>query len=138
MTWIRHNQGLFVGLLISAGLLAWTWGCESKVGSLKEPARLVTRAELTLEVEQLSRQLELELELLIKEAEIKLAELDRLDEIKKMLYEFGMIAVEAGTVNPAGLIGLVAGILGVGAVVDNRIKDKVIKNRPLPNRQPPG
>lgn len=131
VTWIRHNQGVFAALVISVGILAWTFGCESQVGSLKEPARLVTRPELALEVEQLTRDLENRLDILHKEAELKFAKLDRDDEIKRKLLEFGMVAAETGTVNPAGLIGLVAGILGIGAIVDNRIKDKVIKNRPI-------
>ena len=129
--WIRHNQGLFVALLICAGLMVWTIGCESKVGSLIEPAKLVTREELQLEIEQEQARLENELAMLQNQAEVKFGKLDREDAIKRQLLEFGLVAAETGTVNPAGLIGLLTGILGVGVIVDNRIKDKVIKNRPL-------
>ena len=58
-------------------------------------------------------------------------ELARQDEIKAKLINFAAITVDAGTVNPAGVVGLLFSIVGVGAVIDNRIKDKVIKNRPL-------
>lgn len=129
--WIRHNQGLFIALLISAGLLIWTFGCRSMVGSLIEPDKRVTRDELALELDSECARLEAELDLLIKRAAVKVAELDRQDEIKRKLFEFAAITAQAGTVNPAGVLALAGSILGFGAIVDNRIKDKVIKNRPL-------
>ena len=130
-TWISHNQGLFAALVICTGLLAWTYGCESKVTSLVDPVRKVTAAELDLELETEAARLEAELAQLVKSAEIKRTELARQDEIKKKLFEFAAITATSGTVNPAGIITLVGSLLGIGAVVDNRIKDKVIKNRPL-------
>jgi len=132
MKWIRHNQGIFVALVICSGLLIWTLGCQSKVTSLKDPTKKVTAAELALEVETESLRMQAELEQLIKRAELKHVELSRQDDIKQKLLDFALLTSEAGAFNLSGLIGLVAGVLGVGAVVDNRIKDKVIKNRPLP------
>lgn len=132
LTWIRHNQGLFVALVISQILLVWTFGCESKVTSLVEADKKVTRAELALELDKESARLEMELDMLSRQAQLKVAELDRQDEIKRKLLAFAALSVETGAVNPLGLLGLLGYILGVGLVVDNRIKDKVIKNRPLP------
>lgn len=133
-TWISHNQGLFVALIICAGLLAWTFGCESMVTSLVDPVKKVTAAELDLEIESESVRLQAELDQLVKKAQLKRTELARQDEIKKKLFEFAAISATSGGVNPAGIITLVGSLLGVGAVVDNRIKDKVIKNRPLANQ----
>lgn len=130
-TWISHNQGLFVALVICAGLLVWTLGCESKVTSLVDPVRKVTAAELDLELESESARLEAELDQLVRSAQIKQAELARQDAIKKKLFDFAALSATSGTVNPAGIITLVGSLLGIGAVVDNRIKDKVIKNRPI-------
>jgi len=130
--WIRHNQGLFAALVISVLLCIWTFGCESRVGSLTTPDKLVTRDELSIEISTEQARLENELVLLQKAAEAKLAQLDRQDAIKKQLLDFGLLSLSTGQVNPAGLVGLLTGILGVGVIVDNRIKDKVIKNRPLP------
>lgn len=129
--WIRHNQGLFIALLIAAILLVWTFGCRSMVSSLIEPAKRVTRDELQLELDGECARLEAELDLLSRRAAVKMAELDRQDEIKRKLFEFAAITAQAGTVNPAGVLALTGSILGFGAIVDNRIKDKVIKNRPL-------
>lgn len=128
--WIRHNQGLFVALLISAALLVWTFGCESKLGSLIDPGKLVTAAELNLEIEVESARLQGELDALLKRAQLRKAEFARMDAIKQRLFEFASVTAQTGTVNPAGVLTLVGSIIGAGAVVDNRIKDKVIKNRP--------
>lgn len=129
--WIRHNQGLFVALLICGGLLVWTFGCESKVTSLIDPQKKATAEELSLEIEQLVGRLEGELELLLKQARLKQADLARQDAIKAKLFEFAAITAQGGSFNPAGLLTLTGSLLGMGAIVDNRIKDKVIKNRPL-------
>lgn len=129
--WIRHNQGVVCSMVILALLSLWIFGCEAKVLSLIEPGMKVTREELTLEVAIEERRIEAELDQLVKKADIKFQKLDRYDEIKQKLINFAAITVDAGTVNPAGVVGLLFSIVGVGAVIDNRIKDKVIKNRPL-------
>lgn len=129
--WIRHNQGMFVSLIIVSVLLYWTFGCESSVTSLLAPEKMVSREELVLEIEQETRRLEGELDTLLKRAALKMAELDRADEIKKKLFEFAALTAQSGTVNPAGVLTLAGSVLGFGVLVDNRIKDKVIKNRPI-------
>ncbi|KKM97805.1 hypothetical protein LCGC14_1164380 [marine sediment metagenome] len=129
--WISKNQGVFVALLIAAGVLVWTLGCESKVTSLTDPSKMVTADELNLEIEAESMRLQAELDQLMKRAELKFVELSKKDAIKQKLMDFSLLAAQTGTLNPSGLVGLIAGIVGIGAVIDNRIKDKVIKNRPL-------
>lgn len=131
-TWIRHNQGIFVALIIGCGLLVWTYGCESKVSSLKYPDIKVNAAELELEIESEVARLTLEIENFVAKGELKIEELAKMDRIRDELINFVAITADAKTVNPAGLVALLFSVLGVGAVVDNRMKDKVIKNRPLP------
>lgn len=129
--WVRHNQGVFVSMIICAGLLVWGLGCKSKVASLVDPTKRVTSPELAAELDQLTARLNAELDALIKMAELRQQDLLRQDEVKTKLFEFAAMTYKAGTFNPAGVITLVGSLLGVGLVVDNRIKDKVIKNRPL-------
>lgn len=131
--WIRHNQGAFVALIIVSVLMVWNYGCQSKVQSLTDAKIMVNRAELELEIESEVDRLNLEAESIIAKGKLKLAELDKMDKIKQTLINFAAITADAKTVNPAGLLALVFSILGFGAVVDNRLKDKVIKNRPLTN-----
>ena len=118
-------------VLVSVGVLVWTYGCESEVVSLTEPGKLITRDELELEIEAETKRLEAELGLLLKSATVKMQKLERADAIKQKLFEFAALSVQTGTVNPIGVATLLGSIIGAGAVVDNRIKDKVIKNRPL-------
>lgn len=129
--WIRHNQGAFVALIICAILMVWSFGCQSKVTSLIHEDRKVTAEELNLELDQEVNRLEAELELIIRKAELKAADLKRQDAIKQKLFDFAAITAQSGGLNIPGLLATTFSVLGFGAVVDNRIKDKVIKNRPL-------
>jgi len=132
MEMFRHNQGLAVAIVIVIIVGFWTYGCDSKVASIMAPNQKVTRIELNLEVQMEQKRLEAELDNLIALAGVRNQELDRQDAFKAKLVEFGMVIAEGGTVNPIGVATGLLGVLGIGAVVDNRIKDKVIKNRPLP------
>lgn len=129
--WIRHNQGAAVSLVTIIALAVWVYGCESKVTSLLNPSKMVNAAELNLELAAESRRLEAEIDFLLQRADLKKEDLARQDKLKAKLMDFVAITVDGGTVNPAGVVGLLFSVLGVGAVIDNRIKDKVIKNRPL-------
>ena len=132
--WISHNPGQSVSLLICVAVSIYIYGCQSKVTSLFNEERLVTAAELNVEVEAEAARLELELDNLMRRAEVKFADLDRQDAIKQKLMDLALISTQNGALNPAGLVGLMIGVLGIGAAVDNRIKDKVIRNRPLPKK----
>ena len=134
--WISKNQGIVVSLVIVAILMLWTFGCESQV---KSPitGNMVTRPELTLEVDIQVKQLEAQLDNIQKQAALQFVSLDRQDEIKSKLYEFAAITSQSATFNPTGVITLAGSILAMGLGVDNRIKDKIIKNRPLNGEVPP-
>ena len=133
--WISHNQGIFAGVLLAVGLLVWTFGCVSVV---KSPisSKMVTRPELKLEVELQVKQIEAQLDRMQKQAALQFVSLDRQDTIKTKLYEFAALTTVNNTINPMGVITLIGTILGIGVGVDNRIKDKVIKNRPVNNKLP--
>lgn len=131
MKWIRHNQGLTVSFAICFVLLIWTFGCESKVSSLIDSGKMVTLTELDLEIAGEIARLNLQVDSLIRRGELKQDQLVKLDAAKKQLFELASLAAATGGVNIPGLLALVGTITGAGLLVDNRIKDKVIKNRPL-------
>ncbi|KKN03557.1 hypothetical protein LCGC14_1106490 [marine sediment metagenome] len=133
--WISHNQGMFVGLILVSILMLWTYGCLSKV---KSPIsnQMVTRAELTLEVDVQVKQIEAQLDSLHKQASLQYESLDRQDVIKRKLFEFASLTAANNVINPMGIITLAGTLLGFGIAIDNRIKDKVIKNRPVNNKLP--
>lgn len=127
---IRHNQGVTASVTVVIILLGWAFGCESKVGSMMDPDRQVTRAELALEVKQLSMDPAQDPNDVLARAEIKFALLDKDAKIRQQIFDFAALSAASGGVDPAGVVALLFSIIGVGAVIDNRIKDKVIKNRP--------
>jgi len=97
---------------------------------------MVTRPELELEVDIAVSQFETELDNMQKQAALQFTALDRQDEIKRKLFEFAALTAQSGSFNPIGLVTLAGTILGMGLGIDNRIKDKVIKNRPINGNTP--
>lgn len=130
---ISHNQGTFVGIVLVIVLLVWTYGCQSTIRSPISD-KMVTRPELRLEVDIQVKRLEVELDNMQEQAALQFVALDRQDEIKQKLFNFAALSVESNTFNPTGIITLAGTLLGLGFGIDNRIKDKVIKNRPINNK----
>jgi hypothetical protein len=128
---IRHNLGLCVGVLVAISLVFWTYGCDSTVKS-PVTGKPVTYGELSIEINADVTRLAAQLDTLQKQAALSFQELERKDEIKKQLFDFAALTAANNAFNPTGVITLVGSLLGIGAIVDNRIKDVVIKNRPLP------
>ncbi len=128
--WISKNQGSCVAIVLNLCIIIWTFGCESKVQSLTSNKK-VTRGELTIEYNTEIRRLQNETQSLQETGLLSFTELDRLDELKYKLFDALSVATATGSVNPIGLVTLLGTIGGIGLGVDNRIKDKVIKNRPL-------
>ena len=112
----RHNQFLALALAVAIAFSIWLIGCESSVISPTNPPKKVTRPELNVERDHVL-------------AEFKLAyeDLAKQDLFKQKLFEIGLVAAQGGTVNPVGAGVTLLGILGIGAVADNRKKDSVIK-----------
>jgi len=116
LKFLNHERYESIAVIIACLLLIWFWGCESKVQSISNPNALVTRDELNAEVD-----------FYLANAEIRYKNLDRQDEFKKTLLEAALLYGQTGTINPFGLITTLAGILGVGATIDNVRKRKEIK-----------
>jgi len=136
LQWIRHNQGTFAGVILALSLLVWTFGCTSKVTS-PITGEQVSRPELELEVELQVKHIEAQLDSLQKQAALQFLSLDEQDAMKQKLFEFASLTAANNSLNPIGIITLVGTLLGIGVGVDNRIKDKVIKNRPINGKPPP-
>ncbi len=112
---LRHNQFLAVGIVIVIALGIYLVGCESSVTSPLS-GKKVTRPLLSAEVE-----------LKVAEIEAAYADLDKQDLFKQKVFELGLAAAQGGTIDPVGAGVTLLGILGIGAVADNRKKDSIIK-----------
>lgn len=113
---INHERYQTIAILVVVIFLLWFFGCESKVRSLTNPQTLVSRTELSAEVD-----------FYLAQVEIRFRDLDRQDEFKRILTETATIAAQGGNINIVGLILANLGVLGVGAAVDNVRKRKVIR-----------
>lgn len=107
-TFIRHNQGMFVGGILATAVLIWTYGCQSQVTSIVNPTILVNRGELEAEVENY-----------LTIAELKFADLDRQDLVKSTLFNTAIDFMQGGNINPAAVALVIGNILGLSAVIDN-------------------
>lgn len=107
-TFIRHNSGIVIGIILAITILIWCYGCPSTVVSVHNPPKLVTRAELEIEVDHF-----------LKLAEIRFIELDQQDEFKRTLFAMAMEFMAEGRINPAAIALVLGNLLGLGAVVDN-------------------
>ena len=114
---IRHNQCLATAAVVCIALACWIYGCQSRVQSIKTPEKKVTRPELKIE-----------LDALLAEAKLKFEDLNRQDAFKSQLFEYATLMAEGSSVNPVGVAVSLFGILGIGAVADNRRKDGVINS----------
>lgn len=105
---VRHNSGIVIGSVLCTLCLIWVYGCPSKVTSVVLSPLKVTRPELELEVENF-----------LALAEIRFKDLDQQDEFKRTFFAMGMLLLEGGSLNPAGIALILGNLLGLGAVVDN-------------------
>jgi len=112
----RHNQALAIAIVVCLSLGAYLVGCESSVKSPVNPEVKVTRPQLDIERDHTMTEFKLAYENLNKQ-----------DLFKQKLFEIGLVAAQGGTVNPVGAGITLLGILGIGAVADNRKKDSIIK-----------
>jgi len=102
--------------VVCIALGCWIYGCLSQVESMRTPEKKVTRPQLKIEVDTF-----------LAEANLKFEDLDRQDTFKRQLFEYVTVVAEGSSVNPVGVAVSLFGILGIGAVADNRRKDGVIK-----------
>lgn len=112
----NHERYGTIAIVIATTLLIWFYGCQSKVPSLLHPETQVTRQLLHMEIDNL-----------LSMAELRYDQLDQQDLIKDALLQNALLVAAGGTLNPVAVITTIAGILGVGATVDNVRKRKVIK-----------
>jgi hypothetical protein len=113
---MRHNQFLAIAVVIVVVMSIWMIGCESTTQSPLHPDIKVTRAELQDEIAAFQTKVDQ-----------AVVDLDRQDAIKQQLAQIGIAVAQGGTIDPIGAGVTLLGILGIGAVADNRKKDSIIK-----------
>ena len=152
---VDYERGTVLGAMIAAAMLVWLYGCQSRTYSLDADkaaaGQKVTRVELAQEIVLKEKDLamkkaayEAEAVAAVKMAENAVADLDRQDEMKRqLLATLSAVGTDAlnGTLptNPAGIattvLGLVGTLVGGGALLDNRRKNRKIEEMKKPEGQ---
>lgn len=91
-----------IAILILTALLFWGYSCQPEVTSLIYPGKKVGRAELQVELDSI-----------ISTAEFRLADLDKQEAFRDIIFNNAMLMVETGALNPVGIITMFAGLYGI-------------------------
>ena len=114
--YIRYNHAAVIGSVLSLVAVVWAYGCQTTAVSISNPPSRVNRAELHAEVEAY-----------LALAKLRFEDMDRQDNLKSTVFNTVLNYIETGTLNPVAVALTLWGIVGAGAVVDNRRKDGIIK-----------
>jgi hypothetical protein len=123
---LRHYRNSAVAVVITVILSIWLLGCESTTSSLIDPEQKVTRSILEEEFNFLSSKIDANIDEIKLEYQKRLEDLQRQDEIKRAITEASAAVAQSGTINPLGIVTLLAAIMGIGSIADNRKKDGII------------
>ncbi len=111
-----QNWPKTIALIVLTALLFWGYSCQPETKSLIHPGEMVTRPELQIELDGI-----------IATAKYRMAELDKQEAFRDVIFENALVVAQTGTLNPLGVITLLAGLYGVSRGVKD-VKDR-IKNK---------
>lgn len=104
-----------LALIAMTGFLFWGFACPPKTKSLITPNKKITRPEL-----------QIELDTIIATAEFRIADLEQQQQFRDIIFKNALLMVDGGTINPVGVITMLAGLYGLTRGAKD-IKDKVKK-----------
>lgn len=106
-----------IALFVLTAILFWGYGCPPRVQSLTTPKKMITRPEL-----------QIELDTIIATAEFRIADLDKQEQFRDLIFKNALLMIEGGSLNPIGIMTMLAGLYGITRGVKD-VKDKVKKKR---------
>lgn len=113
---IRHNQSIVISGILVLAVVFWAYGCEPTVRSIVHPERSLNRTAFQGEVDTF-----------VAQAASKFQKLSQQEELRRKLFAVAIQYSQGGAINPVAVAITLGNIIGLGAVVDNRRKDVVIK-----------
>lgn len=99
--WIKKNHKAIITAIVAVVICFWLYACESQVKSLDGSNRLINRAELQLELDNL-----------LYSAQLRVLDLDKQDAFRKVVIENALLLVQGQPFNPIGLLTTILGIYG--------------------------
>lgn len=116
LVFCNHERYQVIAGFLCIVLTVWGLSCESKVRSISDPTKKITRDQLNAEVDYY-----------LANAEIRFKLLDRQDEFRDLVFNQVLLWSQTGQFSPIGLIPTLIGLFGIGAVTDNIRKRVEIK-----------
>jgi len=114
---IVENWPKTIALTLLTTILFWGYGCPPQTKSLIVEGKKVTMPELQIELDSI-----------ISTAEYRVADLRKQQEFRDVVFNNALLMVETGTLNPVGVMTMLAGLYGLTRGVKD-IKDKVKKKQ---------
>lgn len=115
---IKHNH-VFVGSLVVCVILTiWFYGCQPQTASPFDPDTKITREQLDIDVKAMADKIAL-----------AYMDIQKQEQIRAAILNAGLAYIKGEGLNPIGLVTTLTGILGLGAVLDNRRKNSVIVSK---------
>lgn len=108
---LSDNWPKTVALILLTAFLLWGWGCPSRVPSLLERGKNITRPEL-----------QIELDTLIATAEFRMTSLDQQDQFRDLIFQNALLLVQGGQLNPVGIVTMLLTIYGATRGASDIIK----------------
>jgi len=112
-----ENWPKAIALIVLTTILFWGYGCPPRTRSLLTYEKKITRPEL-----------QIELDTIIATAEFRMADLDHQDQFRDIVFKNALLMVEGETLNPVGILTMLAGLYGVTRGIKDakdRINQKV-------------
>lgn len=116
LTDLSENWPKAIAIVILTAILFWGYGCPAKTESLIHESKKITRPELQIELDSI-----------IATAQYRLADLEKQDQFRDVIFKNALLMVEGGTLNPVGIITMLAGLYGItrgGADIVKKVKKK--------------
>lgn len=114
---LSDNWPRTITIVLLTGFLFWGFSCPARVPSLTHPDKLITRPELQVELDSI-----------IATAEFRIADLDRQEQFRDIIFKNALLMVEGGQLNPLGIITMFASIYGISRGASDIVKKVKKKN----------
>lgn len=114
---LSDNWPKLIALILLTVFLFWGYNCQPTVKSLIHPNGKVTRPELQAELDSI-----------IATAQYRMADLDRQEAFRDLIFKNATLMIEGGTLNPVAILTMLAGLYGITRGTADVIKKVKKKN----------
>lgn len=121
---LRDKWPIVFSILLCSGVVWFAYGCQPQTKSLICPENKVNRAELNLEIDTL-----------LKTSQLRIADLDKQEQIRQIVFKQALVIADDGQINPVGLLTSLLAIFGIGATADDvrlrKQRKKILSYEPV-------